>query len=161
MGGKKENRRPPRCCKGVGNGAIDILPHHSRLDSRLASLCHNRATRKRGFRGLKEDDMRHAAMYLGLALSGISSLSAQKTGLPSMGAGSASGSNTGSVSGPPPQSSQSSNPGMSPETQMPVFISGRVMMEDGTPPPTSIAIQRTCSGSPRTVAYTNSKGQFN
>jgi Flp pilus assembly protein TadD len=105
--------------------------------------------------------MRHAAMYLGLALSGISSLSAQKTGLPSMGAGSASGSNTGSVSGPPPQSSQSSNPGMSPETQMPVFISGRVMMEDGTPPPTSIAIQRTCSGSPRTVAYTNSKGQFN
>ena len=33
-------------------------------------------------------------------------------------------------------------------------------MDDGTPPPTSIPIQRLCSGSPRTVAFTNIKGQF-
>ena len=44
---------------------------------------------------------------------------------------------------------------------MPVLLSGRVMMDDGTPPPSSVAIQRVCSGTPRTVAYTNSKGQFN
>jgi tetratricopeptide (TPR) repeat protein len=41
-----------------------------------------------------------------------------------------------------------------------VFISGRILMEDGTPPPASISIQRTCSGMPRTVAWSNVKGQF-
>jgi len=49
---------------------------------------------------------------------------------------------------------------MIPERQMPVFISGRVLMADGTPPPANIEIQRTCSGIARTVAYTNGKGQF-
>jgi tetratricopeptide (TPR) repeat protein len=43
---------------------------------------------------------------------------------------------------------------------MPVFLSGKVMMDDGSPPPNGMAIQRLCSGTPHTVAYTNSRGQF-
>lgn len=44
---------------------------------------------------------------------------------------------------------------------MPIFLSGRVLMDDGTAPATSIAIRRVCSGTPRTVAFTNARGQFN
>jgi tetratricopeptide (TPR) repeat protein len=57
----------------------------------------------------------------------------------------------------------SSTPSQTPQTQdaqMPVFLSGRVVMDDGTPPDTSIAIQRVCGGSPSTVAWTDGKGSF-
>jgi tetratricopeptide (TPR) repeat protein len=43
---------------------------------------------------------------------------------------------------------------------MPIFLSGRVVMDDGTAPDTSIAIQRVCGGSPGTAAWTDGKGQF-
>jgi TolA-binding protein len=43
---------------------------------------------------------------------------------------------------------------------MPVFIYGRVVMDDGSPPPIGIAIKRTCSGTPRTMGFTSAKGQF-
>lgn len=46
------------------------------------------------------------------------------------------------------------------ETQPPIFLSGRVLMDDGTAPDTSIAIQRVCGGSTSTVAWTDGKGQF-
>jgi len=42
----------------------------------------------------------------------------------------------------------------------PIFISGKVMMDDGTPVPSNVVIQRLCNGSPRNVAYTDSKGHF-
>lgn len=47
-----------------------------------------------------------------------------------------------------------------PEMQRPIFLSGRVMMEDGTPPPDSVVIERVCSGVVRPEAYTDSKGHF-
>ncbi|MBM3746756.1 MAG: tetratricopeptide repeat protein [Acidobacteria bacterium] len=47
-----------------------------------------------------------------------------------------------------------------PEMQRPVFLSGRVMMEDGTPPPDPVVIERVCNGVPRPEAYTDSKGRF-
>ena len=43
----------------------------------------------------------------------------------------------------------------------PIYVSGRVMMEDGTPPPESIVIERVCNGQPRPEGYTDSKGRFN
>jgi hypothetical protein len=43
----------------------------------------------------------------------------------------------------------------------PVFLSGKVMMEDGTPPPDSVRIEKICSGNPRPEGYTDSKGRFN
>jgi Tfp pilus assembly protein PilF len=42
-----------------------------------------------------------------------------------------------------------------------IYISGKVVMEDGTPVPQSVTIQRVCSGMAKTVAYTDSKGHFN
>jgi len=41
-----------------------------------------------------------------------------------------------------------------------IFLSGRVMLDDGTPPPNRVAIQRICSTTPRTEGYTDSRGYF-
>jgi tetratricopeptide (TPR) repeat protein len=42
----------------------------------------------------------------------------------------------------------------------PVFIAGKVVMQDGSPVPHAITIQRVCSGVARTVAYTDGNGRF-
>jgi tetratricopeptide (TPR) repeat protein len=42
----------------------------------------------------------------------------------------------------------------------PVFLSGKVVMDDGTPPPESVVIERVCGASVRPEAYTDSKGRF-
>jgi tetratricopeptide (TPR) repeat protein len=47
-----------------------------------------------------------------------------------------------------------------PEMQRPIFLSGRVILEDGTPPPEPVVIERICNGQPRPEAYTDSKGRF-
>ncbi|HEX4595140.1 MAG TPA: tetratricopeptide repeat protein [Bryobacteraceae bacterium] len=44
--------------------------------------------------------------------------------------------------------------------QRPLFFTGKVMMEDGTPPSDSVTIQLVCRGTPRSVAFTDSKGNF-
>jgi len=45
---------------------------------------------------------------------------------------------------------QPTNP--SPTIQQPIFLSGRVMLEDGTAPSESLVIERVCSGRPRADA---------
>ncbi len=47
-----------------------------------------------------------------------------------------------------------------PEQARPIFLSGKVVLEDGTAPPESVTIERVCNGSPRPEAYTDSKGRF-
>lgn len=47
-----------------------------------------------------------------------------------------------------------------PEMQRPIFLSGRVVLEDGTPPPEPVVIERICNGQPRPEAYTDSRGRF-
>ena len=42
----------------------------------------------------------------------------------------------------------------------PIFVSGRVLLEDGTPPPESVVMERVCNGQPRSEGYTDSKGYF-
>ncbi|MEJ7605891.1 MAG: tetratricopeptide repeat protein [Bryobacteraceae bacterium] len=42
----------------------------------------------------------------------------------------------------------------------PIYISGKVVMEDGTPPPESVVIERVCNGTPKPEGYTDSKGRF-
>lgn len=42
-----------------------------------------------------------------------------------------------------------------------IFLSGRVMLDDGTPPPVTVTIMRVCSGNPQPQAYTDAKGRFN
>jgi Tfp pilus assembly protein PilF len=42
----------------------------------------------------------------------------------------------------------------------PIYVSGRVMMEDGAPPPEPVTIETVCSGSPHAEGYTDGKGYF-
>jgi tetratricopeptide (TPR) repeat protein len=76
-------------------------------------------------------------------------LFAQQSGGPSL--------NTGGIS--QPTSDISPIPSMS-DIQRPVFLSGRVMLEDGSPPPERVTIERACTGSPIPEGYTDSKGNF-
>ncbi len=47
-----------------------------------------------------------------------------------------------------------------PEVPRPVYLSGRVLMDDGTPPPDPVVLERVCNGIPRPEGYTDSKGRF-
>jgi len=92
---------------------------------------------------------------IGLALS---------TGLFAQGGGRGSGIGTlpGNPTNPtrpgmPPQPGQ---PDVSAPDIRPVFLSGKVVMEDGTPPPESVAIQLVCRATQRSVGYTDPKGGF-
>lgn len=40
------------------------------------------------------------------------------------------------------------------------YITGKVQLDDGTPPPASIVIEKLCGGSRTPVAYTDAKGHF-
>jgi tetratricopeptide (TPR) repeat protein len=42
----------------------------------------------------------------------------------------------------------------------PLVFMGKVMMDDGTPPSDSVTIQLVCRGTPRSIAFTDSKGGF-
>jgi tetratricopeptide (TPR) repeat protein len=46
-------------------------------------------------------------------------------------------------------------------SQHPLFLAGKVTMEDGTSPPESLAIQLICHASPRSIGRTDGKGNFN
>ncbi len=46
------------------------------------------------------------------------------------------------------------------QMQRVIFLEGKVVLDDGTPPPDNIVIERVCNGRPRPEGYTNSKGQF-
>ncbi len=41
-----------------------------------------------------------------------------------------------------------------------IYLTGNVMLDDGTSPPGSITIERVCGGAPRAQAYTDQKGRF-
>lgn len=49
-----------------------------------------------------------------------------------------------------------------PQMEMPqvMFLSGKVMLDDGTPPTEPVTIERVCSGQPRPEGYTDAKGRF-
>ncbi len=47
-----------------------------------------------------------------------------------------------------------------PTMTQPIFISGRVLLEDGTPPTESVVIERICGTTPRAEGYSDSKGYF-
>lgn len=46
------------------------------------------------------------------------------------------------------------------EMVRPIFLSGKVLTTDGTPPPDPATIEMICNGIPRPMAYTNSKGNW-
>lgn len=79
-------------------------------------------------------------------------LAAQQQG----GQSSGGSSTPGTVSRPP--STQGRRPGD--RERRVIFISGQVVMEDGTPPPERATIERVCGGSSRSEGYADSKGYF-
>ena len=80
---------------------------------------------------------------------------APSTGAPSTGTGT-TGATTGRTAPP-----NSTNPnGTSTSTPAPIYVSGRVMTDDGSPLPEAVVIQRVCSGSPHSLGYTDAKGYF-
>lgn len=93
-------------------------------------------------------------------------------GSPSGGSPGASGGRTTSPSIPsiptsPTPTDRTRQPDLSTPRQQipsletrPIFLSGKVMMDDGTPPPESVVIERVCNGQARPEAYTDSKGRF-
>ena len=99
---------------------------------------------------------------------------AQEQGTPAAGGGgAAAGSDTGGATGVSKQpgpglpNDRTQPPGLDPRQQQqipemvrPIFISGKVMLEDGTPPQESVVIERVCSGNARPEGYTDSKGRF-
>jgi len=59
--------------------------------------------------------------------------------------------------GMPPQPGQ---PDVSAPDLRPVLLTGKVVMEDGTPPPESVAIELVCRATQHSVGYTDPKGGF-
>jgi tetratricopeptide (TPR) repeat protein len=47
-----------------------------------------------------------------------------------------------------------------PEMPQTIFLSGKVMLDDGTPPPEPVTIERVCNGQPRPEGYTDTRGRF-
>src|SRR5260370_26485488 len=72
--------------------------------------------------------------------------------------------NPGSTIGNPSRSPFPTNPStttpQTPTFDRPIYLSGRVMLDDGNPPPEPVTIQRVCGTSPRTEPSTDSKGRF-
>lgn len=45
-------------------------------------------------------------------------------------------------------------------SQRPIFLSGKVVLQDGTTPPEPVKIERLCGSNPRAQGYTDMKGHF-
>ena len=70
--------------------------------------------------------------------------------------------NPGGLSRTPPPNRGIQDQNQDNTIQRTIFISGKVMTDDGSPLPPNIAVQRLCGGaSPQTMAFTDSKGHFN
>jgi tetratricopeptide (TPR) repeat protein len=66
------------------------------------------------------------------------------------------GSTTRSAPAPRPSTPQQRQP----EERRPVFLSGRVVLDDGTPPQERVSIERVCNGRVRRETYSDSQGHF-
>jgi len=81
------------------------------------------------------------------------------------GAGGTAGGGGVVGSRPTPSTTTAPNPNTQP-TSTPdiqnrsIFLSGRVQMDDGTPPPEPVVIERICNGHGRAEGYTDAKGRF-
>ena len=93
----------------------------------------------------------------------------QRTGgsAPAGGTGGTTGGSTGGAGGttgrtptPSPSTTSPTNTPAAVNVAQPIFLSGRVMLEDGTAPPDPVTMETVCNGSPHREGYTDSKGYF-
>src|ERR1039457_3889217 len=74
-----------------------------------------------------------------------------------------SGGGTGRTTTTTPSPSSTTSPGNTPapaSIPQPIFVAGRVMLEDGTAPPGLVTLETVCNGSPHGGGYADSKGYF-
>jgi len=106
-----------------------------------------------------------ALLALGFALTGaVGTAQAQSRSSGSATPPSGGSTSTGSSSIPVPGSTPTDSSLQLPQSldmQRTIFLSGRVMLEDGTPPPVTVTIVRVCFGNRQPQAYTDAKGRFN
>ena len=82
---------------------------------------------------------------------------------PSTGTGSTGTGTTGTTTGRPPTPTTTTPTQPTQPTAnipQPIFISGRVTMEDGTPIPEPVTIETVCNGQPHGEGYSDAKGYF-
>ncbi len=97
----------------------------------------------------------------------------QAPGPPPSGGNTGGGGGAGSGTRPPTIPTTPTTPtqprqpdfGQQPQQQptilrQPVYLSGKVVLDDGTPPPDTAVIETVCNGVVRRQAYTDSKGRF-
>ena len=100
------------------------------------------------------------AMSVVLATGQTQSPAPAPTPPPSSGGVSPGGARTPTPTSTRPATDLNQQTTRFPEMDRPIFLSGKVLLDDGTPPPTNIVILRVCGGSSRPLAYTDSKGHF-
>ena len=77
--------------------------------------------------------------------------------------GSAGGSTGGAPGRTTPSPSSTTNPNTTPtpaNIPQPIFVAGRVVLEDGTAPPGLVTVETVCNGAPHGESYADSKGYF-
>jgi tetratricopeptide (TPR) repeat protein len=88
------------------------------------------------------------------------------TAPPSTGTGTSTGTTPGTTTPSPGRTTTPSTNPTTPSTTpavsipQPIFVSGRVTMEDGTAPPDPVVIETVCNGSAHNEGYTDGKGYF-
>lgn len=99
---------------------------------------------------------------IGMTIGCVSGFGQAKGGGTSAGTGTGTGTVPTPAPTPIPAPTRSTTPTTPiPQMQRPIFISGRVTLEDGTQPPASATILRVCNGVARAMGYSDSKGRFN
>jgi tetratricopeptide (TPR) repeat protein len=87
-------------------------------------------------------------------------------GAPSGGAGGTTGGSTGGSGGTTGRTTPSPSSTTNPSTPapanipQPIYVAGRVVLEDGTAPPGLITLETVCNSSPHGEGYADSKGYF-
>jgi len=105
-----------------------------------------------------------AAAAVGLLIPAAVFGQSTSGGTPAGGNGGTTGGSTGGTTGrtttPSPSTNAPSNTPAAVNTPRPIFLSGRVMMEDGTAPADPVTLETVCNGSSHSEGYTDSKGYF-
>jgi len=100
---------------------------------------------------------------LAFAQSGGSGGSGGSSGGSGGSTGGSGGGTTGTTTGRSGSNSTLCTPGSATcgsRERRPVFLSGQVLMDDGSPVPNNVQIERVCSGQPVKEAHTDSHGYF-
>jgi len=107
--------------------------------------------------------MRNSALILLLSCACTLPLFSQAKGggaTTGTGTGTGTGTTTPTTPTPIPTPTPSTQQPTMPTYSRPMYVSGRVMMDDGSAPPTSITIVRICNGVTRAMGYTSAHGDF-